>query len=255
MPRGKCALCDLEKDLKLSHFIPRAFYPSNVVFTNKNISGHFVSQMKQYLLCADCEDRFNKGGESAVLKWIAPNKTRFPLLERLKVALPVVGSVTKGVFSGPAIDIDTAKFAYFMLSILWRAAVADWVLPDGVTAERIDLGAYEDPIKMFLAGKGPFPPHVVVIVTVCDDPFSRGWFVRPKATKTPAGFRGYEFTAGGVYFHVLLGKLIPQAMRRMCCWSSSDKYIFRRSCADKTVPTYTNLAATARKVGKWAKES
>jgi hypothetical protein len=23
MPRGKCALCDLEKDLKLSQFIPR----------------------------------------------------------------------------------------------------------------------------------------------------------------------------------------------------------------------------------------
>ena len=53
----------------------------------------------------------------------------------------------------------------------------------------------------------------------------------------------------GSYFYTLLGAAIPPNLRRISCASSSYKYIFRRSCANKSVPAYTDLSATARKVG------
>lgn len=47
--------------------------------------------MKQYLLCG-AKIYSASVAESPVSKWITPNKKIFPLLERLKVALPVTGS-------------------------------------------------------------------------------------------------------------------------------------------------------------------
>jgi hypothetical protein len=250
-----CPLCDREEDLRLSHFIPRALYPANLVYTNKTISGRFPAQMKQYLLCAVCEDRFNKHGESEAMKWITPNKKHFPLLAKMNLAQPVPGSVRKGVYSSAVLGVDTEKFGYFMLSILWRAAVAEWVLPDRTVTTKISLGGQDTAIKAYLLGTAPFPTDAMVMMTVCDDPFSRDWLARPNAIKNLKGFSGFEFLARGVYFHTLFGAGIPAKFRRMCCASSSDRYIFRRSCADKSVPAYTRLSATARKVGKWAKES
>ena len=198
---------------------------------------------------------FSKLGESPASKWIAPNRKIFPLLERLKVALPVAGSTTKNVFSSSAVGVNTDEFGYFMLSILWRGAVAEWVLPDRTKTTKINLGSHLATIKAYLAGKGAFPSNTVIMMTVCDDPFSRDWLARPNRIKNISGFIGFEFLARGVYFHALLGKGIPQRMRRLCCVSSPDRFIFRRSCADKSVPAYLKLSETARKVGKWAKES
>jgi hypothetical protein len=255
MPRGTCALCDLEKELKLSHFLPRAFYPSNLVYTTRSISGRIIGQMKQYLLCENCECLFNTLGETPASKWIAPNKKTFPLLGRLSVALPVAGSKTADVFSSSAIGVSTDEFGYFILSILWRAAVAEWVLPDRTVTTKIGLGSHFAPIKAYLAGKGGFPSDTVIMLTVCDDPFSRGWLARPNKIKNISGFLGFECLTRGVYFHVLLGKAVPPRLRRLCCVSWPDRYIFRRSCGDKSIPAYVKLSQTARKVGKWAKES
>jgi hypothetical protein len=151
--------------------------------------------------------------------------------------------------------VNTDEFGYFMLSILWRGAVAEWVLPDRTVTTKINLGTHLAAIKAYLARKGAFPSDTVIIVTVCDDPFSRDWLARPNKVKDISGFIGFEFLARGVYFHALLGKGIPQGMRRMCCVSSPDRFIFRRSCAEKSAPAYLKLSETARKVGKWAKES
>jgi len=241
--------------LKLSHFIPRAFYPANLLYTTGSISGRITGQMKQHLLCGKCEDLFSKRGESPVSKWIAPNRKIFPLLERLKIALPVTGSGTKNIFSSPAIGVSTDEFGYFVLSILWRGAVAEWVLPDRTLTTKLNLGNHSAPIKAYLTGRGSFPSDTVIVMTVCDDQFSRDWLARPNKIKNLSGFMGFGFLARGVHFHVLLGKGIPLQIRRLCCVSSPDRFIFRRSCADKSVPAYMELSGTARKVGKWANES
>lgn len=64
---GKCALCGKEADLEKSHIIPK-FIPKRIV--KKSATGfmrnifnpqkRIQDGSKQYLLCGDCEDRFNK---------------------------------------------------------------------------------------------------------------------------------------------------------------------------------------------------
>jgi hypothetical protein len=84
-------------------------------------------EAKAYLLCAECEGRFNNNGESEVLRWIAPKATRdFPILDLLRKSSPWVHDNVHARFSGRDIGLDTDAFAYFALSIVWRAAAARW---------------------------------------------------------------------------------------------------------------------------------
>ena len=58
------------------------------------------------------------------------------------------------------------KLAYFGLSILWRSGVHMWNTAFGEKSNRMDLEDFEEPIRLFLHGDGPFPADVAVQVTV-----------------------------------------------------------------------------------------
>src|SRR5260370_20546655 len=96
MPTGICTRCRQDKELRESHFMPAALYPTNakkLVFTTKAATHTERFEVKQYLLCADCEMRFSKYGESEVLGLVAaklvPRKPHeFPLMERLTAKEP-----------------------------------------------------------------------------------------------------------------------------------------------------------------------
>src|ERR1700674_691530 len=89
MPRGICKLCLNEDDLVMTHLIPAAVFKSlrsegqdatSVTATRRlQISRQFQAP----LLCATCEDRLNKGGETWVLARMARQipRARFPLFE------------------------------------------------------------------------------------------------------------------------------------------------------------------------------
>jgi hypothetical protein len=137
---GQCRLCLEMKDLLNSHFLPAALWKGartpglknpNPVTITKETSGTTSKQMQTYLLCGECEERFNKGGEFEALRWIAPGQSRFPIADRLNVACPRVSNQIFKGYSGSAVGICTEQLAYFALSILWRAAVHSWHLPDG----------------------------------------------------------------------------------------------------------------------------
>jgi hypothetical protein len=112
MPTGRCHLCLETRELRDSHFIPAAFYKllrapgeknPNPVVVNRNTQKQTSQQYRGHLLCAICEDRFNKGGE----KWVLTNgwrtETDFPLRNALLAATPipawsvVLGAVAAGL--------------------------------------------------------------------------------------------------------------------------------------------------------------
>ena len=74
MPLGKCALCLEAGELRDSHFLPAGFYrilregapTANPVFVNKMSAIMSSAQARAHLLCAECERRFNDGGEDWV---------------------------------------------------------------------------------------------------------------------------------------------------------------------------------------------
>ena len=182
-----------------------------------------------------------------MLRWLAakaPRKNTFPLLDKLKGA-PTLATLDTApdlmVHSGPVVGIDMDKFAYFALSVLWRAAVHQWTLPDGTLTSPHDLGVYEEPIRKFLIEETPFPPETSVVVTVCTDLLSREHWITPMFGMEQ-GCMTFPFLALGVIFRVWLGSKIPEKIRRACCCSSPDKPIFSTHCDDKTLEVLGNLS-------------
>src|SRR5437879_1175737 len=134
MERGTCRLCLKDADLQDSHYIPAALYPKGqkLEYGTGTGTGVVVEHMKAPLLCLDCEKRFDQNGESEVLRHIAPKSVkRFPLHEKLRLALPREADASISRFAGYDIGLDMDKFAFFTLSVVWRGAVHQWVFPDG----------------------------------------------------------------------------------------------------------------------------
>jgi hypothetical protein len=73
-PVGTCRLCLLERELRESHFMPKAVYPKRrkPVFGMRGNVIQDPEHIKAYVFCAECEQRFDRGGESHVLELLAP---------------------------------------------------------------------------------------------------------------------------------------------------------------------------------------
>jgi hypothetical protein len=165
----------------------------------------------------------------------------FPLLDRLRLALPISSMYSSqySAYSGAKVGIDTGKLAYFALSILWKASVHQWKMPDRLTTS-IGLGVYEESIRKFLLGETAFPLDVVVIVTVCTDSISQeSFFVPCPVPENP--FTAYAFLARGISFRVLIGRNLPSGIRELCCVTGSKTLIFAASCANKSIHSFAHL--------------
>jgi hypothetical protein len=225
--RGICKLCGDEKSLQESHYIPAALYPKaqKLQYATRIGAGVVVEHMKAPLLCSDCEKRFDRNGESEVLRHVAPKSSkRFPLHEQLRLALPREADSSISRFAGYDVGLDMDKFAYFMLSVVWRGAVHQWTFPDGNVAPQIALGAFEQPIRLYLLGKAPLPPDTAVIVIVCSDKEARKTWITP-STHVEAICLNFRFLTRGVFFRAMMGRHLPQYFRDRCC-TSPRKCVF-----------------------------
>src|SRR3954462_3956533 len=104
MPVGTCKLC-LSKGVELreSHFIPRALYPRRVKqqFATRRKKGIINDEIKAYLLCAECEQRFDRNGEAEVMRHVAAKSVKyFPLREKLNHSIPREKYPDLSVFAG-----------------------------------------------------------------------------------------------------------------------------------------------------------
>lgn len=239
------------EELQDSHFIPRAMYKYLRTSSEKNPNPMVVGrtkaattskQVKDYLLCAKCEDLFNKNGENEILKWVWNSKS-FPLGDRLSVAVPLRLDMGAPAFSGVAIGVDNEKLAYFALSLLWRAAVHEWEMPFGGKTTLLNLGATEESIRKYLLGTAGFPSEVVVVATACTDPLSIQSFSVPSQV---LGYPGtcFAILALGIYFRVPIGSDIPAKIREICCAMSKALLIFQRDCSQKTSGALAQIIAS-----------
>jgi hypothetical protein len=247
MPQGICKLCLQTKDLQDSHFIPAAMYKYIHAPSLKNpnpiIVGHertFTTskQVKDYLLCSNCEGLFNERGEKEVLKWACKGK-QFPLGDRLAVAIPQRQFGDALVFSGDDIGLDTEKFGYFALSIIWRATVHEWDTPTGKST-LLDLGPANEPIRKFLHGEAGYPAEAAVVLSICTDVYSRGAFFMPSRVLNFPGMC-FVFLTLGLHFMVYIGREVGRILQDVCCVRSAARLIYQRDCSRKTIEMYRDL--------------
>ncbi len=256
MPVGKCKLCLQEKELRDSHLIGRAVYRlfredegEDPIVMTPDVVLQTSQQVSDYVFCDKCEDRFNKGGEKYVtgLVW---RRSRFPLLDRIKLALHMKRERTHIVVSGERIGIDTDKVAYYALSVVWRAAVHTWKTI-GQQTTSVVLGSEEENIRKYLMGQASFPDKLGVMVTVCTDRGSQMHYLSPTMLAEPNTFQQYVFLVRGVHFGVMIAMTPKAHFLEVCCVRSSGKKIFVTDMEDFTrnmVKPFHQTAKIARNV-------
>jgi hypothetical protein len=254
MPVGTCKLCQTTARLQKSHLLPAAAYRyvrdlskknENPVVVGKKVTATSSRQVQDYLLCAACEDLFNKNGERWFLKQVW-NGQRFPLGDKLRLALPVWSFPEWTVFSGRDVGIDTDQLSYFALSVVWRAAVHQWTMPFGDKSTVLYLGAAEQPIRDFLLGNVGFPPDVMVWSLVCTDTASIRTFLLPTAITT-LPFPAFHLNVLGITCFVFTRVPAQADIRELCCRQSTRRVICQRDCEDKTLDAFATLFATTKR--------
>ena len=241
-----CELCLKEKRLQKSHYIPAALYPKNakLEFHGRATVTRIVRHMKSPLLCFDCEQLLTQNGESEVLLRVAPKlakKGTFPLHEKLRLALPREDHPELKRYAGYEVGLDMDKFAYFMLSLVWRGAVHAWPKPDGGFSTQLPLNEFTEPIRRYLLGEAPFPPNTSVIVIVCTDDLSRKMWI-PPTDIWETGCLNFRFHALGVFFRAMMGRNLPLFYRDASC-TSPYKWIAMGDCALRTQEVFDVLEA------------
>jgi hypothetical protein len=221
----------LNKDLRASHFMPAAIFaqlrtpaaknPHPVLMTS-DVSLISARQIKDYVLCGDCEQLFSRKGES----WVLANMYRptgFKLQDSLIGAWPVHAEPNIAVYAGnsiPGIDMDA--LVYFAMSIFWRAAVHQWRIGSG-NSEPLKLGSAQEGIRKFLLG-GPFPADAVVLVSAWPTRQVLPAAHTPRQGNAP-GFEIYDFLIPGIEFRLMLGAGIPPDLRQVCAQTSGMRCI------------------------------
>jgi hypothetical protein len=170
-----CKLCLQLKDLRASHLLPSGVFRllnepghklRHPILMTEKVAVTTSRQIRDYVLCDDCEQRFNRMGEHYTVGQMC-GRRGFPLLQRLRSTQPVASAETVRLHHGAAIGVDTEKLAYFALSVVWRAGAYKWNnLYSDKTTYSIDLGPFLEPMRQFLLGTGPFPVNVSVNVQV-----------------------------------------------------------------------------------------
>ena len=196
---GLCPFCLQQRQLEKSHYLGRALHllsqdDGEAVFMTPQRVELSSRQIWAHLLCEECEDILAKH-ESYAHQWIN-RKDRFPLLERLNVAVPVSRTANGAEFWAAAVGVSTDRLAHFALGIFWRASVNTWRTL-GLQTTSIDLGALAEPIRLYLRGEGPFPMGCALLMIVCTDHGSQGLVFAPNPTKGGI-FQCFSMLARGI---------------------------------------------------------
>jgi len=249
-----CPLCNdpESRPIVRSHLLPAALYAktradgakgSRILMLTSKTTTPTDKQIQDDLLCLTCEDCLNRNGEKYALSQVH-NGRDFPLLDRLRVAMPVYSGGGVEKFSGDSIGVETDKLAHFALGLFWKASVHTWRAHDG-SAIHHSLGQYEETVRQYLRGQTAFPGELVLILTVCTDFYSQSNFYFP-CEVTGNQIKSYGALARGIHFRLFAGADLPDMIRDSCCITSGGRPIFAGDCSNISGHAFRFLNATSR---------
>ena len=253
MATGICKLCLLEKDLQQSHFVGAGLYRiadkrgGAVVKTQKLFLGT-DKQIRDYVLCRECEQLFNKKGEDYVMRLVKQDSGNFPLLELLSKHKPIATGPNSGDrFSGAEIGLDMEKIAYYGLSMFWRAAVHTWpIRVQGQVTGGGKLSADDlEGMRKYLQGESGWPSGIVLQVIVCTDLISQDNVQVPTDWENDV-YMGSSMVAYGIFFMLIVGVKPDAPEWSLHCLTSPQCWIFRHSCDETTRMLENDLRSNAK---------
>ncbi len=223
---GKCRMCLREKALVRSHLMPAALYDYCRKGEHRpiKVGGGFViptdRQTQDFLLCEDCEDILNSGGEGWILGKLATWERTFPLYDLLMKVPPLFdedGMVVYLAAQNPEIEVE--KLTHFALGLFWKASVHSW--RGDTTDPRIDLGPYSEEVRDWLRGQNVFPEYVYLIV-VMEKPQKAQITMIDPYEGVRQGWRTHFVHVPRVLFMMALGKTVDDSVRAMSITSAGN---------------------------------
>ena len=175
MQLGHCPLCKRTIEIVSSHLIPARVYDycrppgDHTIVVSNDFVGTTDRQTKAYLLCLECENDLNKGGEAWLLPLLAEYDGAFPLYEMLTQYRAEIVQGDASWYSAahnPGIHCD--KLTHFAMGVFWKAAAHSW--RGGKNEPLINLGPYAEPVRRFLRSEAPFPEKMALTIVVLPAP-------------------------------------------------------------------------------------
>jgi hypothetical protein len=225
MKTGKCPGCKKTKQLVSSHLVSRAVYDylrtdqlHPIVVGGGEIRAT-TDQLQAELLCQDCENILNRGGEQWMVGKLCEFDRRFPLYEIVRQRAPLYADWDREIFAACANpDIDVQSISHFALGIFWKASIHPWQFGE------ISLGPYSEAIRTWLRGETGFPKNVALNV-ILSRPVAAQIIMNPPYETTATACHTYLFHVPGVLFRLSVGKQIPQEEKTLCFYSSAEHFI------------------------------
>ena len=249
MPTGMCPLCKLEKEVVRSHWIPRGVYDyirapdeDPIIMTNQVVmfSGRHI---KDYLLCHDCENILNAGGETWTIPLLADIDGRFPLHDILMTRRVDVGDEALGAFyTALNPDFRSDMLAHFGLGIFWKSSVHSWTHKK--SESRIDLGPYGDGLRLYLRKEGSFPKQMALNVSIAPRPVKLITIDLPGRTSM-TGCHHFRFYVPGIQYDLFVGKAIQEYQKKCCVVSAPGHPVLLLDLSE-------SMSRTAREVARKA---
>ena len=178
-------------------------------------------QVMECLLCRDCENLINKGGERYVssLFDIKNGAGTHKILDK-------IGNKNlarkEGVFRGRWLQLDTKKISYFAISVFWRFSVSsEFSLFKG------KLGPYGEEFRGYLLGKKGFPKNCMLMLMALHNLHDCGEYAPiTHGTCFPHSGRGHEyrvhrFWIGGLSFDLYIGR-VPKKWEKLCLYNGEN---------------------------------
>jgi hypothetical protein len=262
VPIQRCPLCLNIKPVVKSHLIPQALYDycrppgGNPIAIRSDLVIESSRQVQDYLLCLDCEECLNEGGETWITPLLARREGPFPFYELLtKVAPDVVDGDLKGYATANNPDIYPDKLTHFAMGIFWKAAIHSW---RGDTSEpSIDLGPYAEPIRKYLKGESGFPDRMALVIGVLPAPVKEISFHNPYRA-TSADYHLFLFYTLGIEYSLAVGKGVSAQLREssFACHPARPILLFDFSHDIRAIVGQAMTTAhKAKNVQRWLQKS
>ena len=170
-------------------------------------------QTQVVLLCKECEDVLNRGGEMWIAKKLATPEGTFPLYSILTTHPPDFDRGIRFYFAARNADVETDKLTHLALGIFWKASVHSWRSPE--TEPCIDLGPYSDRIRFWLRGENEFPKNVYLLAELFPPDRAQIALSGPYEG-VRLGWRRFLLHLPGLSFTLNVGKTVDHTIRSLC---------------------------------------
>lgn len=189
-------------------------------------------EIRQNLLCADCETRFSRA-EKFCSEVFMQADGQFPLRDVLLGAEVIAedrrSSVRRGTVLG---DEQVHKLTYFALSVFWRGSVTKWKY-EGRELKKNHLGEkYEGLLRRYLLGEAQVPDSMslMILLSKAAKPMP---FLHAPISSRYHGYYNHHFSIPGMQFVLTVGQVRPKGCDELCVWRSVQRPLVISALPDK----------------------